>query len=108
MFDTIADLYANNISKQGEFMATFKSMLEDLISTMEDDNSLTTAEERKLAILNYMLDLTEEFIDDHNISEEDTHTAPNGRVYVVVYDDAKACYTSPNFLTANKCFPTLA
>jgi len=75
---------------------------------MESDNSLSTTETRKLSILKYLLDITENFIDDENISDQEVHTAPNGRVYKVIYDDNKACYTSPNFLSANKCFPTLA
>jgi len=108
VFETITDLYANNKSKQVEFMVTFKSMLTDLIDEMESDNSLSTTETRKLSILKYLLDITENFIDDENISDQEVHTAPNGRVYKVIYDDNKACYTSPNFLSANKCFPTLA
>jgi len=82
-------------------------MLKDQIETMEDDNNLTSTEERKLAILKYLLDLTEQFIDDNNISDGDSHTAPNGKVYLITHDSNKACYTSPNFLSPNKCFPTL-
>jgi len=108
VFDTIADLYKDNISKQVEFMVTFKSMLNDLIKNLEDDNSLNSSEKRKLAVLNYLLDITQQFIDDNNISDGDVHTAPNGKRYIITYDTAKACYTSPNFLTPNKCFPVLA
>ena len=88
-------------------MVIFKSMLTDLIDEMEADDNLSSSETRKLAILNYLLDITQEFIDDNDISDEGVHTAPNGRVYLIVYDDPKACYTSPNFLTPNKCFPSL-
>lgn len=108
VFDTIADLYKDNKSKQNEFMVIFKSMLEDLIEELEDEDDLSSTEERKLAVLKYLLDLTEDFIDDNDISDGDVHTAPNGRAYVIVFDDAKSCYTSPNFLTPNKCFPVLA
>jgi len=108
VFDTLADLYADNKSKQNEFMVIFKSMLKDLISGLENQNNLDSSEKRKLAVLSYLLDLTEKFINDNNISDGDTHTAPNGRVYVITYDEAKACYTSPNFLSPNKCFPSLS
>jgi len=107
VFDTITDLYADNKGKQLEFIVTFNSMLKDLIDTMEDDNNLSSSEERKLAILNYLAEIVQEFIDDNNISDEEFHTAPNGKIYVIVRDDNKSCYTSPNFLVQNKCFPSL-
>lgn len=107
VFENIADIYADNKSKQVEFIVIFKSMLTDLIDGMEADNSLSNSEIRKLSILSYLLDITQEFIDDNDISDEGAHTAPNGKVYLIKYDDTKECYTSPNFLTPNKCFQSL-
>lgn len=104
VFNTISDLYKDNKSKQIEFMATFNAMLKDQINILEDNNSLTSSQRNKLAILKYLSTLIQKFLDDNNISVTDLHTAPNGKRYVISYDDTKRCYYSRNFQNPAKCF----
>lgn len=108
VFNTLLDLYEDDEWKQLEFMVIFKSMMKDVIDNLEDDNNLSTSEQRKLLVLQYLYDITSDWIDDNDYSDEDLHTAPNGKKYIIVYDEAKACYTSPRFYNPNKCFPSLS
>jgi len=83
-------------------------MIKDSIDTLEDENSLSSSDKTRLAILNYLYDLVEEYTKDNNISDTSIHTAPNGKKYTITYDTSRSCYISPQFVSSSKCFVDLA
>lgn len=87
-------------------MTIFQSMVKDEIDELEDIKNPSTSEKRRLAILDYLKNLIDKYLDDNDISDATIYTAPNGKKYTVIFDKSKSCYTSPVFLNKSKCFYT--
>ena len=112
--DSLVELYQYNEWKLATFLSTFMQILEDKI---DEYNSLIEeaeqyweddlAAEYKLYknALAFLYTLVEYRYDSIEVEERTVYIAPNGRQYLVEYDETRMAYTSPDFVT-RKYFPT--
>lgn len=79
----------------------FKDMLEDKIDELEDD----WEDQEEIDKLRYIYDRV---VEDINWTEDTIYTAPNGKTYIIIYQESVG-YSSINFSTTNrnKYFSTL-
>lgn len=81
-------------------------MLNNKISDLEGETN-TSSVQKKIDTLQYLYDLTKEYLGDDNIVDtSNRYTAPNGKVYSISYNSTNKTFTSPNFIFA-KTFTTL-
>jgi len=87
--------YVWDEERMEEFLYTFKSMLEDRIDQMDDND-----EER--ATLQYLLDITESYLMDGIDYDQDDNNeyyiAPNCKKYRLDYNSERQAYYSPDFI----------
>lgn len=104
IFTTLKDLYTSTL--RTSFLNTLLTMLNEKISELEGD-STSSSTQKKIDALQYLYDLTEEYLGEDNIVDtSNRYTAPNGKVYSISYNSTNKTFTSPNFIFA-KTFTTL-
>ena len=85
MFSFMKGWYSSTPTKWANMLYVLKSMTQD-IQAFDYNCSLQ-----------YLMDLTDNEIQNWTPEDETAHTAPNCKVYQVVYDGSWATYTSSNF-----------
>ncbi|MCF7835342.1 DUF4215 domain-containing protein [Candidatus Gracilibacteria bacterium] len=89
IFNLIKDIYSDNPTKEQEFLYTLRSMVEDKLDILDEDDEAYPAFE-------YLLGLIESHLIISGIDESD-HIAPNCKEYEISYDDDEGAYYSPDF-----------
>lgn len=99
IFKDLVDNYEWWDAKLTMFLYTFKSMLEDKIDLLDDEQS------EEWEILEYLLNLMESHMMNSigtpwvwSDLNSDTYIAPNCKTYKIEYDEIRAAYYSPNFI----------
>lgn len=112
--DSLVEMYQHDEWKLATFLSTFMQVLEDkideynsLAEEAEQDWDDDLVDEYKLYknALVFLYTLVENRYNDIEVEERTVYVAPNGRQYLVEYDENRMAYTSPDF-TIRKYFPT--
>lgn len=109
--DSLSEIYKHNPEKFATFLTTFKAILKDKSDTLA--NSITqTSNEQEKAFMNvqklsidYLMFVVTEYLNNMDYNDISIYIAPNGKQYIVQFDDDRLAYTSPNFMY-EKRFPT--
>lgn len=109
--DSIAEMYKHNPQKLSQFLTTFKAILQDrsdvLANSILQSNNQT---EKSMLYLqkdsiDYLYFVVNDYLNNIDYAQSNTYIAPNGKSYLVQFDDNRFAYTSPDF-TYRKYFPT--
>ncbi len=109
--DSIAEMYKHNPQKFAQFLTTFKAILKDRSDLLANSILQTTNPQEKAFLImqkdsiDYLMFVVNEYINNIDYSQSTTYIAPNGKKYLVRFDDNRFAYTSPNFIYP-KYFPT--
>lgn len=109
--DSLAEMYKYNPDKFANFLTTFQSILKDKSDLLANSIS-QSSNEQEIAFLNvqklsvdYLKFVVDEYLSKIDYSKTNIYIAPNGKEYMVQFDDNRFAYTSPNFMYP-KWFPT--
>jgi hypothetical protein len=109
--DSLAEMYQDNPQAFANFLTTFRAILQDRsdlaqsqLSQTTDTNEIAFLQLQKDSI-DYLIFVVEEYLDDINYNIANIYIAPNGKQYLVQFDENRFAYTSPDFLYV-KFFPT--
>lgn len=112
LLESLVEMYDNNTEKLQQFFSTFQAVLQDrsdmLDSEIDDadsDNELELLRWQKASV-DYLYEIIDDYLDDmSHETNTSVYIAPNGKQYLVEYNDDRFAYTSPDFLY-QKYFPT--
>lgn len=112
--DSLVEMYKYDQEKLATFLSTFMQLLQDesdhyskKIKEAEEDWDEKLAEEYRLykEAIDFLYVTVKYRYDNLDVEDRTIYIAPNGKQYLVEYDEARMAYTSPDF-TRVKYFPT--
>ena len=112
--DSLVEMYEYDEEKLATFLATFMQLLQDksdyyasLIQEAEDDWDEELAQEYRLykEAIDFLYVNVKYRYNNIEVQDRTIYIAPNGKQYLVEYDEDRMAYTSPDFVRA-KYFPT--
>lgn len=112
--DSLVEMYQNNPEKLATFLATFMQLLQDksdyyaqeiLDAQLSWDNELVNEYRTYKNAVDFLYTIVKYRYDNLNVEDRTVYIAPNGKQYLVEYDEHRMAYTSPDFARP-KYFPT--
>lgn len=112
--DSLVEMYQNNPEKLATFLATFMQLLQDksdyyaqeiLNAQLSWDNELANEYRTYKNAVDFLYTIVKYRYDNLNVEDRTVYIAPNGKQYLVEYDEHRMAYTSPDFARP-KYFPT--
>lgn len=112
--DSLVEMYQNNPEKLATFLATFMQLLQDKSdyygqeisdAQLNWDNELANEYRTYKNAVDFLYTIVKYRYDNLNVEDRTVYIAPNGKQYLVEYDEDRMAYTSPDFARP-KYFPT--
>lgn len=112
--DSLVEMYQYDKEKLATFLSTFMQLLQDKsdyydkkIQEAEDDWDEELAQEYRLykEAIDFLYITVKYRYDNLEVEDRTVYIAPNGKQYLVEYDENRMAYTSPDF-SRPKYFPT--
>lgn len=112
--DSLVEMYQYDEEKLATFLSTFMQVLQDKsdyyakeIQKAEEDWDDELAQEYKLYkdAIDFLYITVKHRYNNIEVEDRTVYIAPNGKQYLVEYDEDRMAYTSPDFVRA-KYFPT--
>lgn len=112
--DSLVEMYQNNPEKLATFLSTFMQLLQDksdyyaqeiLNAQLSWDNELANEYRTYKNAVDFLYTIVKYRYDNLNVEDRTVYIAPNGKQYLVEYDEHRMAYTSPDFARP-KYFPT--